>query len=333
MANWTESQPSYSSCPPAGMDNSERLRDRVKRHVDEIKAGKIDPQAIVRGGTQILDKLTLVREDDAKISSSTKTPDYLGLSGLDFNAYALTVPVGPTHLPTSLELTTFRSINVRILDLPVDSNLVVFVTHQGQKPVHTNAFLNRVNGAIASITGPTFSHGDDLPNNGFYFQPTSDFRPFMETNPPGERRGAFGLTLDGQLQLLTDQDKWQIVNQDFDGYCAVVGTSHYILGSDNDQDYGSLAQVHKNCLSYLMAAEEADGRTRFSFIRNERMLSRDRLRKLMQYHSIQANRRMLMAVELEFGNASCVVKSADGKKSEFGTGFNERRDHYLFVRN
>lgn len=261
-----------------------------------------------------------------------------------------------------LELTRYKYLNtskwlgseVTFTSFPLDSRLKIFVMPRQVDEIYrdTDTFAASVRRAIGSFTGPTYENSNRLPNNGFFHWPQDvevfpdSHEVFMQTENPKERRGAIALTHDGQVRILDDEAKWQIINTYEDGalgrtypylnephpeFEALVGTSCY-FSRDEEFGDGALTGQHgwPGSKSYLI--QDETGRLTHAVFGK----SMDRAEaKLTIDHWAEMHEVDWRAAELEYNhsNTALVRPLLGGTVTvpEDRDGFH-RRDHYVMVR-
>jgi hypothetical protein len=324
-------KPLIDSAKNIKQDSSlETLLARIARH---MTSGQMDPATLRRGALQVYDSLVLLREGEGSLFFDGKTTNYRGISGLTAVDYTLSVPAVDLF-NGFLDKFSHQKVEARIFEFPKDSSVQIDVTPEDQSK-YTNAHYLYVPGAIASFTGPTtkvFEQGE-LPNNGFYSRDMGNLVTFMDTNPSGLRRGAFGLKSCGELVLMDDARKWTVIDSQFEGFDYLVGTSYYMTLTDLPNISEGEAPAIKSHLSYLLQFRQPDGQPVTAFCLVKRMISRDWMRRIIDDYATRGGFDDWMAVELEYSGANCVTIDHKGQKEIYGGSGFIRYDHYTVVRN
>lgn len=227
---------------------------------------------------------------------------------------------------------TSTDVRIDLMQFPLKSKIrpVVFDIVKPLKHMpHSNDDVDLFPDSIASFTGPTFSASTGLlPNNGFFHRDYPEAKvAFADTNPPGLRRGAFGFKDDGEVVLMSDEQKWQVVNNGFQGFKAVVGTPNYIKEGDYFMD-------RENCsngnLGYLFTYRDKMGRNRVGYTVSSHSIRRLTMFVVLQDFVNQQDGHGLFGLEMEYSHANGVIKKSDGSKEIIGAdGFRHRRDRYV----
>jgi hypothetical protein len=225
--------------------------------------------------------------------------------------------------------------NLRIYDFPLHSKVQPFIDADNRND--TSDILHKVEDAIATFTGPTFDDWvSQVPNNGFYTRDRDLKSDFYETYPPGQRRGAFGFTTNGDLKLLTDEEKWSIVRSGYEGYRTLVGTSFYFFDGDSVFDIPGREDHRKSILSYLIQYQNSLGGKRNCFAISDTEITRIDMKKAIDDYMVRVRGNSYKAVEMEYNCSTCIVRRANDDYFDFeqygGCGF-RRKDHYLVTSN
>lgn len=186
---------------------------------------------------------------------------------------------------------------------------------------------------IATFSGPTYDDYESyLPNNGFYFKGSNLKTDFCDTNPPGERRGAFGFTLRGGLNLLTDEEKWSVVRNRYKDYRVLVGTSFYFENGDSVFNIPARDYYTRSILSYLIQYQNISGEKRNCFAVSDTQIMRIDMKKAIDDYMERVGGLSYRAVELEFTGSTCITRNNADYDRYGGYGF-YRRDHYVVMLN
>lgn len=225
---------------------------------------------------------------------------------------------------------------VGILDFPVEAQLN-FVWSDVPKTVKASLDEVSLEQVALSMVGPTVeevgSEGIKGPNNGC-FRDGVVISPFMETKPKGGRRGAIGFREDGGFDLLTDQEKWELVENGFHGYGAVVGTSCFFTSEDEDfSGIDALNNSQRSRVSYLVRYRDITGRLRICYFNTEESpVPRSVVKKVIDAHMDQIDGQEYIAVELELYGSGCVGKKLGEIDTLMGfAGGSSRNDHYIIT--
>lgn len=308
----------------------ETLSAKILRHIEERE---FDSTTLKRGINQILLTLLNRNEDEGRLLPPQLSSDYLGINGLLMAAYTFYIPQLPqlSIKPDSLQTLEMRiSPRVRIYEFPEGCLYDSLVTGNNVPAISTANMLNLIPGAIASFTGPTFFITDQVPNNGFYAKDFGTLVDFQDTNPPGQRRGAFAITDTGELLVLDDYFKWGLVRGAYSELRALVGTSYYFTNNDTSPESLFFASLGKMQASFLMQYRDSEGGARTCFAVSNNMISRSVMRKVVDNYVDLRGGLSYVAVEMELAGAACMVRGRAGIESFGGQGF-YRRDHYLVL--
>lgn len=298
----------------------ETYLQRASRH---IRDRDFSPRTIIRGVRQGAEQLWLFHAMDKSLQLNEVRSNFMGVAGLNVSNYTFSygrwLRFGGDHV-----------VPLRVYDFPPGTEIKLYV--EPDYNIRTKDYLSRVSNGIGSFTGPTFLR-EGLPNNGFYWENEIDQVKFEDTNPSGQRRGAFGLTKNGQLILMDDKTKWDIVRSAFKGYEALIGTPFYFSMSDSINDRAIFDLEWKNILSYLFQYQTHGGSTRTGFALSKGFVSRVAIKKVLDHYMQSVKGYNYLALEMEYLNADCIIRNPDGEVDYFsGVGF-YRRDHYILVPN
>lgn len=283
---------------------------KVWRH---LKEGPRDIPTVTRGIHYLGERLVLGSFENSVLCREGFDPCFLGINGLKVFAYNLSVPRRgslPGRIQTPIRVYQFPSGLYPRIDVLPD-----------KAQVHTREHLLRLRSQAAlEFVGPTFFLNTKLPNNGFYHDGKM-LIPFGETNPPGQRRGAIGFKEDQSVQLMTDQEKWTAINDNFAGFCAVAGTSYWL--SSDDQNTDPTDPVYH---SYLVQSRSKPSTMGYMIAGG--LITRKIVLDLLNDAAMKEVFPDFIAVELEEAGTCCIVKNGDSFDHFGYTGFNSRRDHY-----
>lgn len=291
---------------------------RVVRHV---RNRDFSPQTIMRGVKQGVEQLRLLHTRDGNLQLNEVYNNFLGIENLKVSDYSLQYLRGLTF--------SHHAVPIRLYDFPPDIKIELYVENKNY--ILTKDYLSGIPNAVGSFTGPTFLK-EGLPNNGFYKEDESDQVNFEDTNPSGQRRGAFGLTKKGKLVLMDDKTKWDIIRNGFRGYKALIGTPFYFSSDDPINDRILFEPEWRRALSYLFQYQTLDGSTKTGFTLSKGSVSRVTMKKVLDHYMKSVKGNNYFAVEMEYHNADCIIRGIDGEVDDFsgGGGF-YRRDHYVLM--
>jgi hypothetical protein len=314
----------------------EPLHKTILRH---IKERDINLTTLKKGFAAVRDRVDAFHESHAELKDSNEEANYRGISGLDVTHYDLiTPPLNPRYRWDKSE---WGEARFEFVAFPSDSHLNIYVVDEKSfseaadttiDPYTTDAFIRQVPNAIASFTGPTFTY-PDLPNNGFFHRADETAATkFEDTNPSGQRRGAFGITSDKRLVLMDDQEKWSVVRSNFSGFDTLVGTSNYFTDEDTPETLRKLTDNSRGKVSFLIKYVAQDDTERLVFAVSIKPTTTVAIKNLMDYHLVKLGAQRYFALELELNNANCVTKNAEGIVERINEGGFFRRDHYVIER-
>lgn len=241
---------------------------------------------------------------------------------------------------TNYQLTKGRdSFLARVYQFPADSwlGMAVATRERGQRGLRVEEkLLQSMENAIGALVGPTTKNiTANLPNNGFYLRNSSLAVPFSELQPD-QRKGAFALTLDKDLKLLTNEEVKTAVVAGFEGFSFVVGTSFYIKNEDNPSQLLKLPRLtvqEKRNISYLVQYQSE------SFVKNCYLIVGKMIEREEVFHILNADVQLRgaqrwMAVELEYTGAEFITWGKYGPAyfNAFQPAPPDRPDHYLLMR-
>ncbi|MCL4367286.1 hypothetical protein M1563_03920 [Patescibacteria group bacterium] len=302
----------------------ESYSERVLRHVKE---GQIDPSTLLRGVKQLPGYF---RELDSTRYSiqGTSHKDYQDISGLEFFTYQVS-SAKPSTIPGRSYLS-----KIYIVSLPSGCSFDVQIAPDSEHLVRTHEYINFDSQAIATFTGPTFERDEHFPNNGFYHQELGQVIEFQETNPPRQRRGALAVTETGQLILMDDQQKWQLVNRKYPEIRAMSGTAGYITSQDEQLD-PKIDERYGNTDASFLIRFSTQSAERYALLIPSIMTPIRVIRTSIEdMITVDHGSGNYFAVELEMTGASVVLRkqppqAVNATKVIGGDGYSFRRDHYL----
>lgn len=322
------------------MDESalESIGQKIIRH---IRQREFDSHTLKRGVTLLKDAWETARIREASIGDPEVTRDYLGNPGLDVYKIRLVIPIlHGNSLGQSQEKGRVKSNFITVF--PEDTTLRPTLLSDYSREV-----IDAVKGfpeAIAGITGPTASstynydegrYSLHVSDNGYYMAGTGTVLPFRDTNPPGQRRGAIAFDASGQVSLLTDIQKWQAVNSNFEGITCLSGTSFYFTSEDPVFSKESLTALdsHKSQVSYLIQYTDTSGRKHLAHFISSTLLYRSVAKSIIDRFIKSVKAVSYIAVEMELNGSDTVIVPADKSAPVqlLREGFN-RNDHYFVVK-
>lgn len=302
---------------------------KAGRHLREISnnPGLLfgDPGMLVRGIKFGLEDLFMAGAPESWFGEPVIIEDYKGIDGLTVACYRFTTPVA-SYVERMRKI---ACISLSIIEPPLGSKLHFYLT-ESDRMLTPEQFIKILPWDGVAITGPTVTPSTQyLPNNGFYFQQAEQTVLFNETNPPGDRRGAFGINDQGDLKLLTDQEKWIVLKSGFKGFQFIAGTSTYFASGDAEEiDAGMKCDGWGN-LSYLFQYQDSCNNSRIGFGVSHGRLSRHSFRAVLRDYFNRNQANTYFGVELEQTGSVAVIKT-DGLLEKFGGSSFPRRDHYFF---
>lgn len=317
---------------------------KARRHVLNKD---FSPQMLRRGLNHAWAELLLINMYYAQVEYERRGRRVMGIPGYNLDEYSVRVPA-PLNFGRRER---FMAVPVRVYTFPENSRLNAFVTDENNSSLIKTtefAFKLGIPDAIATFSGPTFplfgvNGGNGLPNNGCYFKKYGLMVPFQETEPNGLRRGAFVLK-EGSVEAITDPKKWEFVNDDFKGIDALIGTSHYILplidaGFINQPNQPIDIDIQrKSNLSYLLSYKDDQGRNRFSLAISQSFIDTHIMIQVLADYLLKrastSQDSISSAVAVELERSGSYMQAIGRKKSNIfgGSGFFERRDHYVVTR-
>lgn len=301
----------------------EKLKDKIVRHLRDPKS--YDYKTLKTGVGMMVDHVITRREGEGVIGLTGIEENLSGVPGLTRIALASYIPPLRRMVPVAHRSRSYRGSHEITIDgilFPHNAAIDIMVDPHANVPTSQLGMLE--DSPLATFTGPTFVDG--VPNNGFW----SAYNPeiameFGHTASPDERRGAMAFREDGQLDLITDEEKWIYVSNGFRGLEALVGTSHYFSHSDSTDRTDLDERNGRNNLSYLVRYDTGQ----FGFFVCNRLVTRRTMKKAIDTSMRVNAAEGYMAVELEYTNAACAVHTPQETRQFGGEGFKNRVDHYI----
>ncbi|MBI3954979.1 hypothetical protein HY338_00920, partial [Candidatus Gottesmanbacteria bacterium] len=173
---------------------------------------------------------------------------------------------------------------------------------------------------------PTSIRESDYPNNGFYYHGNI----YKEFGSAIIRKGAIAILEDGVISFLTDEEKWNLINRQYEGIAVLVGTSFYFTNTDSPENEEINRYTGRSKLSYIAQYTFADGTKRMVYIIAS-MSSRKTMKNYLDRYSSLINAQSYIALELEKDQADCFIKSKKGIKSIDNQGFHQKPEHYVIT--
>lgn len=302
----------------------EGFKDRVIRHV---KRGEFDPATTKRGLVSFLNIIRAHTLDPKTTRLSSSDTSFCGIEGLGLFRYQVDSCL-PFIPPAHIDLVEF----------PPESSLRVYTTGYNDPTINTNTFLAGIENGISEFPGPTFLARppfNKLPNNGFFYRNgTARLEvPFCDTNRSGQRRGAIAVSESGEISILADEQKWEIVRKDFAGYQALVGGSFYFSGTDRWDDLVRMKSRDYDNVSCLIQLNSEKGGRRLAFAMSRAEISFEIMKRVINLYAFGTESNYT-AIELELRNLNCTIKDPQGSLVHLNPkgGFWGRRDHYVIER-
>jgi len=218
-----------------------------------------------------------------------------------------------------------KGIGARVIEFTEGSKIKIVIRDlEDLTDTMGSDFLDREN-AYAAFAGPT--RYNELPNNGFYDRALGGvLRPFMDTNPPGQRRGAIATDNRGNFVILDEPARTQARNSGFSDFQIVSGTSFYLQSSDSSQDIELLTEPDRSVVTYIIKFQDKNGNERFAHVTFAVLLNRREVKNLLDIHAARNSWKEYIAAELEHLGGGCVVKTKTGAAQSYNT--NTRGDSY-----
>lgn len=304
----------------------ETVLEKAGRHLGEIAQGYFDPLALWRAPHELLREFLSLNERSGWLCDPKIVENYLGIEDLTRAIYTFEMPAPPyveKFKPTYCTA-------LYVIEFPLRSKIDLVVTPLN-RPLTTQQIIAQIPKAIAAFTGPTFLPSTNyLPNNGFYYRDDKTaYVEFKETNPVGDKRGAFGLTEKDELLFLTDPEKWQRVAEYFRGLKVMIGTANYYTELDEFKAVRSVECHGKGNLSYLLKYCDQSARTRVCFGVSLGRVSRATMQTVLNDYVDRRDGNRQFGIELEQGGASCILVDRNGRREKIGGEGYIRRDHYF----
>jgi hypothetical protein len=203
--------------------------------------------------------------------------------------------------------------------------------------ISEKSYVKRYPGAFAAFIGPT--REEYYPNNGYFSQSKGLTIPFMDTNPPGKRRGALAITKDGKFTILDEVARTKARDTSFEGYALVSGTSFYLLSSDDADGVELFARLDRTRVSYLVSYTDENDLARIAHVNFAALVNRQDAKLLIDEHSASRGWKNYIAAELEYEGGGCVFVNQEDyfASTTAGNGSSyildsRRFDHYIICR-
>ncbi len=149
----------------------------------------------------------------------------------------------------------------------------------------TNALIDLVPNAICGVIGPTRFIGGLHPNNGFFTKGQGVIKPFVDTNPIGQRRGAIAINSKGIFSILTEEEKLKARSTNFEGFEMVSGTSFYFTSDDSSSKVELMGQSDTSMCHYLVSYEQRGGKRRIAVFSAIRLVNRKQVKQFLDQHA------------------------------------------------
>lgn len=312
-------------------EGAEGFPQKVMRH---ILTGELDLQTIKSGAKELIRRqIARLLEKNGEIpfllSTESSTPNEKLARELGFDVY--------TYLPTKraqiVNMLTDRPA-ATFIGFPQDMHVVPI--RLGTK-LRRNAVLREYPHALATFEGPTARDCGEvlLPNNGYYDVQKGVLQPFQHTNPPGKRRGAVCFSQTGTMQVLRENEKWQIIQAGFPSISTMAGGSFYYTETDSPVDNLFSLQEQVPFMSSCLIEATVAGEKQFLYFVYMTYLTRQNVCKLLQFHMKNIGASEYTAVELEQLGAGMNFRNEENGMQEY-IGFEKthpRNDHYILVPN
>jgi hypothetical protein len=302
----------------------ETLKEKILRH---LKEGQVDPATLGRGVRTAFGHMMASNEQKGVLHHAYKKPNLCGIPGLSLTHYDF--QRGLMGLDYFLQgIAHLYPAEYKVYEFPFGARVRPVLTDRDQL-FETKDMVDIYPQAVASFTGPTYKTYVKMPNNGFYHQTGGELVPFSETNPPGGRRGALAITDQLNPVIIDDRLKWAVKDAEYPEIQALVGTSNYFNGSESENDIVD-PDTGKINGSYLFQYLDSSDRMRMGFVVSAWIGARRTMKRVLDDYVMRQNGQGYFAIELELASAQCVVKGPNGKNI-YGSGFKNRRDHYLVL--
>lgn len=302
----------------------ETIPEKIYRH---IKDRDFRPDTINRGLRLLAGSAgTVGRGDEILLEGIEKK--HLGIP--DFRRQIYGWSANPRVFDLNLALGKGPP-RVELFDFPSQAELNIAI--RDEKMIHTLDFLAQVPHALAVITGPTFKSEVHLPNNGFYLAGYKTTVPFGEIRP-SDRRGAFGIKKDGELVLIDDAQKLEVIRSNFKDFEAVIGTPFYFKDNDDITALPETPDGITSPFSYLVKYTSSDSISRFCFLTTRKFdnFNRRVIQKVIDQYTSQVKAQNYTAVELEYVGGHISMNLGQNLQPELtagGQGYPDRYDHYF----
>lgn len=331
-------------------NNEGRLEGPFRKAIRHLFNGELDLNTLRRGGELMTKYIEARKLKDNTFTLIRSLQNFAGQEGVVVYEYSKRKTLKP-----SSDLQTHNEFNskgdIAFIEFPHSATIATEIY-----PNSSSADLwNLTGGALllknpkysAEFVGPTWSyyHKQKLSNNGFFSAEHGLLVPFMNTNPPGQRRGAIGIKGSGELMLLDEQAKLQVIRDNFSGFSIVSGTSFYLSSEDNSAstELDTMSGEDVSAVSYLISYHDESGLKHFAHLTINMLVSRKQVKELLDLHANMHHWSDYIAVELELNGGGCLVKNkqainADRRSlqntiGQDGKVFLLRSDHYFVVLN
>lgn len=312
--------------PLVGYDSpltSSRLESYIGKVWRHIKSIEIDPGTLRSGIKQLRYNLKLLSPCLINGSDYFDDPNiienYLGIQGLIMADYLYNSHNHPHETNSSM----------RLYDFPLCAKFAVCVTPPNDMYIESSKFASKAMAdspdVIAYFTGPTHQVGVGLPNNGFYLKGYPEGVPFMDTNPSGQRRGAFAASEGGGLVIVDDKTKWKLIRNEFCGVKTLIGGAMFLTDRDKELNVN---QLRYGSISYLFQYRDQDGQLHTGFASARNYCPRLGIQRLLADYTKRMGAVSFVGLEMEYNDSGCFIRGED-KKAIKQIGYQTRFDHYL----
>ncbi|MCR4326661.1 MAG: hypothetical protein NUV52_03330 [Candidatus Roizmanbacteria bacterium] len=300
------------------LENKPSFMGNMIRHIND---GDIDIATIQRGAKQLVRQIATAHSEEASLAGPTVLNDFLSHEGLTMASYQLAgfFPLWARH-----------AMDIRLFMFPESFRLNV---HMADHPTDTEKFLITHPQAVAAFHGPTYSDRNETiraVNNGFYYKGAVQV-PFMETDPPGERRGAIILHENGDVELADDRRKWDALSNP-SGIQTISGTSDFIRSTDTVVEL-KRDKRPRHATSFLI---QGTAGKRIMYCPLYSPISRPTVLRLLQTFEADFGLGECIGVELEYNGATNYIKEGGNPNTIYaypGHVSYKRLDHYYFTKN
>lgn len=311
---------------PIDPNNIDNALAKVKRHFGDLMHGRLDINAMQRGVFCIFHEAMTQNLLLSNIRTIESHPDAYGVPDLQITTFHVTMP--PPFAGNLLPHSEIIKETARFIQFPTNSRLRIHIHEEPGKNgrIHTSQSLNEVPNAIAAFTGPTSIRVSDYPNNGFY----DHGKVYKEFGSSEFRKGAFVIFDDENMELLTDEEKWELIGTRYLGVTSLVGTSFYMTSEDLPDNEYINRYNGKGRLSYLAQYVIGNGAKPLVFVIAS-MSSRKTMKDYLDRYKEILNAHAYMALELERDLSDCFFKSKSGLHSINNQGFEIKPEHYVIT--